>query len=269
MSTKISIVAPCEGDNKEKWQREFIGNATRLDTDGFPLEGTLAMGFNVPLDLNSCSDAERKDRAYTAAREARQRAGQEVKEGEIANRLSSLLGAHKHLQPRTIIALKQGFRVLAFVEITGGYHYDGTQSWGKHRWTYRTLRRATKEEEGPYNIPRKGQTSAVPAPVKTFNLNYLPMPADLPALAAGGGVQRRSILLADQKIAERRTAEMAAEETAQRADDAVLAAAEAVQAAMRALEQARETAEAAQAALVGARRDVAAAINERELAELF
>lgn len=249
---KLSVVAPCEND-EETWRREFVAYAKRLDADDFPLEGEFAMGFSCPLDLSTAT-LNRKEQMKTAARKERERKGVTVKDGEVNSSVGSLLNAYTLLQPGTIFAFKRGLKVVAFAMITAPYRYDATQAWGKHRWSYRVLRKATVQEEGQTSIPRDGTRCAQAAPVRTFNKDFIEMPADLPALVKAGE-PKRHLMLADQKVAELR--------------EAVALAAEAAKTAAEALAAAQSAVEAAQAALAGQEARLATAMNERELAELF
>jgi hypothetical protein len=274
-SQKIPVVSPCEAGEVEKWEREFTNYATSKDRDGFPLEGVFAMGFNCPLDLRTVDAENRKLRAFEAAREARREGGGQVKEGQISNQIPQLLAAFEAFKPGAIFAFKKGFVVEAFAEITAAYTYESDQAWGKHRWGYRVLRRATPEEAGPYGIPAKGVKAAHAPMVKTFYANYLALPADLPRL--------RSIAAAERFIAQKRAAEVDAEaEIARR--EAVVAEKQAIvdekvrafNAALRALEEAqavrreaRELVSEAKQAREEAAAATRIALTQRELADLF
>ena len=148
--SKLSVISPAPTRNirvngtirQGAWETDFIRRATRLDTEGFPIEGTFGTSFGLKKDVNTLTRAER------------------------AEADPQLLKIHGHIKKGDIMAFKRGKTIIAFVEITSDYRFCPEEYWGWHTWSYRLVRKARPSDQ-PAN---KG------ALIRTFMPNFLARP---------------------------------------------------------------------------------------------
>jgi len=176
IAPSIPVLAPAEGNNPIRWKNEFLDHATKLDSTGFPLEGILAMCFRCLADLSVlAAKHEYGDALYDAIYSVVvEDHPTDAKARSCQQRARTLYNAFCALKPGTIVGLKKGFSLIAYIEITHDYHYSASEKWGNHRWGYRTLRKATREESAILEARH---------PVMTFYENFIPLPADIPRLS--------------------------------------------------------------------------------------
>ena len=166
------LVAPA---HPEGMQEEFFDHATKTDSTGFPLEGKFGISFSCPIDISQVA-AEKGcgEEMCTAINRVMKESNPSNSERSCQQRSRILYRAYKGLKPGTIVGLKSGFTLLAYMEITEGYHYVGHEAWGKHRWGYRILRKATREESAVVEVRH---------PIMTYYDNFITLPADIKQLS--------------------------------------------------------------------------------------
>jgi len=141
---------------------EFARRATRLDAEGFPVEGFFGVSWAAHIDLRGATEAEIK----AAMRQRAAAWGEQRSAATLHRDTQMLLQVFKTLKKGDIIALKKGITIVAFVELTSDYQFCSEERWGWHSWSYRLVRKATAADQ-PAN---KG------ALVKTFFPNFLTHP---------------------------------------------------------------------------------------------
>ncbi len=174
--SSISVVSACEASNQERYKKEFLDHDTELDETGFPLEGSLAMCFSCPTDLSLLAEKHGDgDALYNAIYPilvANHPVGTKVR--SCQQRAHTLYNAFCALKPGAVIGLKMGYALIAYIEITEPYHFSAGEKWGNHRWGYRTLRKATREESAELEARH---------PVMAFYKDFVSLPADIPRLS--------------------------------------------------------------------------------------
>jgi hypothetical protein len=174
--SSISVASACEASNDERYKKEFLEHATKLDDTGFPLEGFLAMCFSCPTDLSILAAKHGYGEALYDAIYPILVAGHPTgtKIRSCQQRARTLYNAFCALKPGTVVGLKKGFALIAYIEITCDYHFSASEKWGNHRWGYRTLRKATREESAELEARH---------PIMTFYKDFVSLPADIPRLS--------------------------------------------------------------------------------------
>jgi hypothetical protein len=166
-NNKLSVISPAPSDYRPgaveqmTWE-EHIRRATRLDEEGFPLEGSFGVCFDAKIDLRAAT----KEQIVEAMRRRHVAAGAERTAAQIQGKARDLMQIFNHLKKGETIAFKKGTTIVAFVEITSDYRFCPEERWGWHTWNYRLVRKATAADQ-PAN---KG------ALVKTFFPNFLARP---------------------------------------------------------------------------------------------
>jgi hypothetical protein len=166
-NNKLSVISPAPSDYRPgaveqmTWE-EHRRRATRLDEEGFPLEGSFGVCFDAKIDLREAT----KEQIAEAMRRRHVAAGAERTAAQIQGKVRDLMQIYNHLKKGDIIAFKKGTTIVAFVQLTSDYRFCPEERWGWHTWNYRLVRKATAADQ-PAN---KG------ALVKTFFPNFLARP---------------------------------------------------------------------------------------------
>jgi len=168
MATKMHVISPAPscsyrpGALQQISWAEFARRETRIDAEGFPVEGFFGVSWAAHIDLRGATEAEIKE----AMRQRAAALGEQRTAATLHRDMRMLLQVFHTLKKGDIIALKKGTTIVGFVELTSDYQFCPEERWGWHSWSYRLVRKATAADQ-PAN--RR-------ALVKTFFPNFLTQP---------------------------------------------------------------------------------------------
>ena len=156
------------------WQNVFEKNVSKRNTDGTPSKGSIVVHFGINADIRTLTEGNLHVNLFNATNE----------EGMTMYKVKQPKDMYEILQPGLIIALKKGKSLFAWAEITSSYYYLPEPKWA-HRWDYKILRMANKDE----STRHEGW-------MKTFHMNTIEIPQDVLK------IQAQNMLF--QKIIEKR-----------------------------------------------------------------
>lgn len=143
---------------------EVDRRATRTDAEGFPVEGFFGLSGAAKIPLIPGVTTE--DMVKAAIRQTAADEGKQVSEAKVKRDARALLQARQMLKKGDRVALKQGTKIRAIVELTSDYQFCPEEPWGWHTWTYKRLEVVT-EAQWPANY--KGL-------LRAFHPNFLSWP---------------------------------------------------------------------------------------------
>ena len=168
MSSKIHVLsaAPTGASRPGAIQQiswaEVDRRATVRDGEIIPVEGAVAISWSAKLHAITSSDEEIK----AAIRQEATERNEPRTEKRIVREAKELKLTCTTLKKGDRIALKQGTKIRAIVELTSDYQFCPDEEWGWHTWTYKRLQVVT-EDQWPANY--RGL-------LKTFHPNFLSWP---------------------------------------------------------------------------------------------
>ena len=166
MATMIPVVSICEG-KPAIIKAEFTDKAITQDAEDFPITGTFGMSFKCGVNVAQTTEEE----VVQSICENRATSPTPTRADIIS--AGQLIKACETLKRGVVFGMKAGFNLLAIAIITQEYTFSPEEAWGKHRWGYRVLRKATDAER-----------TAIYArhPIKTFYESFMAMPGDITSL---------------------------------------------------------------------------------------
>jgi hypothetical protein len=166
----IDAISPAANELAE-WNSRFLRFATEQDAMSVPLKGSFGIDFSCNKDLRTAATpaARRELVKHTIGTNH-----QEKEDVAINISVRQVVGAYESFHPGTLVALKKGMTVIAFIRIVSEYRYEDELSGGNapHRWDYERVRMALPSEQ-----PDRGNLRL------TYVPKCVPIPADLIAPA--------------------------------------------------------------------------------------
>jgi hypothetical protein len=143
---------------------EVARRAIVRDGNNFPLVGALGLSGAAKIPLIPGVTTE--DMVKAAIRQTAADEGKQVSEAKVKRDARALLQARQMLKKGDRVAVKEGIRIQAIVELTSDYQFCPEEPWGWHTWTYKRLEVVT-EAQWPANY--KGL-------LRAFHPNFLSWP---------------------------------------------------------------------------------------------